>query len=138
MMIGSFRWNLFAGAVGFLGTLLASLPRNVWSTAFIHSCYSFLFLFIFTFAFRWVLGLLVQSSEMSRVKVEQPGAGAEPHRGRSIDLSTPEDGGMPGSQSDPAPEESFAFTPLNPPKLSTKLDQDPDELAKALRRMTEE
>lgn len=137
-MIGSFRWNLSAGAIGFLGTLLASFPRNVWKTALLQSTYSFLFLFLFMFLIRWVLGLMVQSSGITRESGDKAHDAADPHRGRTIDLSTPEDGGMPGSPQEQPPEDAGSFTPLNPPKLTTKLDQNPEELVKALRRMTDE
>ncbi|WP_438446917.1 hypothetical protein [Gorillibacterium sp. sgz5001074] len=137
-MIGSFRWNLFAGAVGFAGTLLASFPRNVWKTALIHSFYSFLFLILFTFVVRWVLALLIASSGVRSGPGDIQETGTEPHKGRTIDLSTPDNGEMPGSQTEQGSEDSLSFTPLNPPKLTTKMDQDPEELVKALRRMTEE
>jgi hypothetical protein len=147
-MIGSYRWNLFAGGIGLVGTLIISLPNNIWETALIQSLYSFLSLFLLTFIIRWVFGFLIRTSNAGSLK-----AGAVHHqesdspRGRTIDLSTPADGEpiLPRVEQQQGTgtyaasmDEDSVFTPLNPPKLSTKLEQDPEELVRALRRMTEE
>lgn len=138
-MIGSFRWNLLAGLIGFCGTMLISLPKNVWKTALVQSAYSFLFLFIFLFAVRWVLGFMIQASNASAPAHAVPGDTKEEafRKGQSIDLSTPDEGVYP---QDPAaaPAEDSGFAPLNPPKLTTKLDANPEDLVKALRHMSEE
>lgn len=148
-MIGSYRWNLFAGGIGLVGTLLISLPNNIWETALIQSLYSFLSLFLLTFIIRWVFGFLIRTSNSGSFK---PGVTFDQEtdspRGQTIDLSTPADGEVilprvdqqQGTGTNPANlDEDSVFTPLNPPKLSTKLEQqDPEELVRALRRMTEE
>jgi hypothetical protein len=134
-MIGNFRWNLATGLVGFLGTLAVSLPRNIIKTALVQSCYSFVFLFIFTFVVRWVLGLALHSGR-NPGKEGLGGHDAElMTKGQTIDLATPEDGAV-STQADSGEEDIFA--PLNPPKLSTKIDKNPEELVKAIRHMSEE
>lgn len=132
-MIGTFRWNLVSGMIGFIGTLFVSLPNNIMKTAFIQSCYSFAFLFFFAFVIRWVLGILIHSSGVGPQVPHQQSDQDNLQRGQSIDLATPNE----DSLSIDSVEDSL-FAPLNPPKLSTKLDQDPEELVKALRRMTDE
>lgn len=134
-MIGTFRWNLVTGLVGFLGTLAVSLPHNIMKTALVHSCYSFVFLFIFTFILRWALGLVLHSSR--KTGAEGPEAREDEFmiKGQTIDLATPEDGNGAGQA---ASGEDDAFAPLNPPKLSTKIDTNPEELVKAIRHMSEE
>lgn len=147
-MIGSYRWNLFAGGIGLIGTLFVSLPNNIWETALIQSLYSFLSLFLLTFVIRWVFGFLIRTSNTGSSKSGiKHGQETGSPRGRTIDLSTPADGdpNLPeveqqqgtGTSGAPTDEDSL-FTPLNPPKLSTKLEQDPEELVRALRRMTDE
>jgi hypothetical protein len=136
-MIGSFRWNLFAGAIGLIGTFLMSISQNVLNTALIKSVYSFIFLFIFTFVIRWILGILVSASGVNPGRDVPKEEFAESHKGRSIDYSTPEDDPI-NSKDHATEDDQLGFSPLNPPKLTTKLDQDPEEIVKALRRMTEE
>lgn len=134
-MIGTFRWNLFAGTVGLIGTFLMSISRNVLGTALIQSFYSFIFLFLFTFLIRWILGILVHTSSAQASMPLHKGEQSDSHIGKSIDYSTPDASPLPLAGSE---EEDSGFAPLNPPKLTTKVDQDPEELVKALRRMTEE
>lgn len=136
-MIGSFRWNVVAGVIGLIGTFMISVSQNVMKTALVQSLYSFLFLFFFTFAVRWVLGILVSASEANADGPPVREEAADSFRGRNIDYSTPEDGAAP-PEDNPEQGDQDGFAPLNPPKLTTKMDQQPDELAKALRRMTEE
>lgn len=136
-MIGTFRWNLLAGTVGFIGTLLASFHSNVWSTVLIHSIYSFLILFLFTFVVRWVLNVLILSSGTGSRPILESHESDGIRKGQSIDLSTPDDVGLP-LNGDSGQGDQMEFTPLNPPKLTTKLDNNPQELANALRRMTDE
>lgn len=138
-MIGTYRWNLITGLIGFLGTLAISMPRNIPKTALVQSGYSFALLFVFTYIIRWVLGMVIHSTAAAEPLPEES---LEPeqeqelaHKGQSIDLATPDDQAYPDV---PQPEEEEAFVPLAPPKLSTKLEQDPERLAKALRQMSEE
>ncbi|MDF2924699.1 MAG: hypothetical protein K0R57_3613 [Paenibacillaceae bacterium] len=133
-MFGTFRWNLAIGLIGFVATLILSAPQNIMKTALMQSGYSFLFLFLFTYLLRWLLGTIIHTSDAgsetpSPDSFEEPGT-----KGQTIDLATPDEKPAPVLASSP---EEAAFAPLNPPKLSTKLGQDPEEMASALRRMTE-
>ena len=134
-MIGTFRWNLATGIVGFLGTLLISMPHNILKTALTQSCYSFVFLFLFTFVVRWLLGTVLRSNGVSEEALASAAELNSAPKGQTIDLATPDDGSFPGMA--PAAEDG-GFSPLNPPKLTTKMDHHPEELVKAFRQMTEE
>jgi hypothetical protein len=133
-MSGTIRWNLITGLVGFLGTLLVSMPQNIFKTALIQSCYSFAFLFLFTFVVRWVLGLMLAASSSEGPTLPQA-TEQELAKGQTIDLATPSEDLLSAAD---VPAEEELFAPLNPPKLSTKVDQSPEELAQALRHMSEE
>lgn len=143
-MIGTYKWNLITGLVGFLGTLAISMPRNIPKTAFIQSGYSFAFLFAFTFIVRWVLGVALHQPQ-SAGDADLVDGESDDAKGLHIDLATPEDvpqaaltASQPSADAPAAAEETEGFTPLNPPKLSSKLGQEPEELARALRHMTTE
>ena len=134
-MAGTFRWNIVVGLIGFAVNLMISLPNNVMKTAFIQSGYSFIFLFLFTFLVRWLIGMILHSVEAPQVPDLQD-TPSGPTVGRTIDLATPdEDAGMAAVGDSEQAEEGFA--PLRPPKLSTKIEQSPEELAQILRQMTE-
>lgn len=136
-MIGSFRWNLYAGAIGLIGTFLMSFSQNVLSTALLQSFYSFAFLFFFTFLVRWILKILISASGANADRNTSQEERTDAHKGQSVDYSTPADDPL-FNRDAPAEDDESAFAPLNPPKLSTKLDQEPEEFVKAIRRMTEE
>lgn len=141
-MIGSVRWNFTAGFIGFVGTFMAAWQSNILSTVLLRSLYSGVTLFFIAFLFRWVLGAFIRTGTS-----EASGNDRESeleYKGRQIDLITP------GEEHDSLNErnseeseseqnaEAQAFTPLQPPRLVTKPDIEPQELANALRRMSEE
>ncbi|WP_159884354.1 hypothetical protein [Paenibacillus puerhi] len=146
-MIGTVKWNFIVGAIAFVVTFAMSAGNNIWLTTLLRSFYSFAILFVLVFAFRWLLGTfagLERLGELSSEDVE-----GEEVKGTAFDAITPPDQDAELHQmlknriddSAPPAEESL-FAPLNPPKLSTKISETPDdtprEMAQALRRMTEE
>jgi energy-coupling factor transporter transmembrane protein EcfT len=128
-MIGSIRWNIALGLIGFILTFFVSISNNIFSTTILHSLYSGLILFIVAFIFRWFFGTLFMESP------------SEKHIGSQLNLITPDETDeihqlMRGDQEiDREPSE---FTPLNPPKLVSKRNLDPEEMVKAIRHMSED
>lgn len=135
-MIGSIRWNLTAGLIGFAGTLLAAWQHNIISTALLRSLYSGTALFFIAFLFRWAFGVLIHRG-ISGPSDSAP-ENEQQYKGTQIDLATPESGDSPGQGATEQEAEEQTFAPLRPTRLATKSDIEPQELANALRRMSEE
>ncbi|GIQ68619.1 hypothetical protein XYCOK13_14430 [Xylanibacillus composti] len=139
-MHGTIRWNFAFGGAGAVLTLLISMPHNVWFTAMTRSVYAFVIFFLLTFLIRWWLGFIAAAANAAAA------ADGEAHYsgvGRQIDLQTPEEAEFPPAsrQSEGGSGQSEGedpFQPLNPPKLVSKPEQTPAEMANAVRRMTEE
>ncbi|MCZ8520030.1 MULTISPECIES: hypothetical protein [Paenibacillus] len=144
-MIGSLRWNLYAGLAAFLITFVLSIPNNIWLTTIVRSCYSFIVLFLLVFGCRWLLGTI---AGLNGLPAPQPSVmpaappAEEEGKGSAYDAMTPDQDAelhqmLKGSMSGTAPPEP-GFAPLTPPKLSTKVQPTPEELAQAVRQMSEE
>lgn len=137
-MIGTLRFNFYVAAAAFLITFLFSVTHNIIVTTLLRSLYSFVLVFALTFVVRYVLGTIVGLKHMTTA-AEDGEAADEAHKGNRFDAVTPNDESdlhqmlKPGGGG-----EAAEFAPLKPPKLSSKATQNPDELAQALRRMTEE
>lgn len=132
-MIGTILWNVIGGLVAFVGTFLLSIQTNLFITSFLRGLYSFVIMFVLLFVARWVIGLLlhtknpvtdVQASKEIHKETEQS------HVGKHFDLVTPDEDTNASSviESD--------FSPLNPPKLETKTESDPERLAQAVRHLS--
>lgn len=138
-MTGSIRWNVYGGAAAFLITFLASVSRNVFATTLLRSVYSFLLIFALIFLFRFVLHLILNGLGPALPPAEEDPASS--YTGTNVDLHTPEDDdlhNMLKANGNGTDTDGLDFAPLRPPKLMTKPDLDPEELANALRRMSEE
>lgn len=139
MMIGSIRWNFIVGAVSFLITFALSISNNIWLTTIIRSFYSFVILFLVVFLCRWILGSF---AGLNQHTPSQNIEASKETRGIAVDAITPDQDEelhqMLKHSLDP--NDSFAsdFSPLNPPKLSTKVNSNPEELVQALRQMSED
>jgi len=146
-MIGSIRWNLIAGLIGFAGTFLLSFTKNVLSTALTQSLYSGCILFVLCFVFRFLLGLLAKAAGLPvGDKASQQEAAEPSHLGQTIDLVTPASDAdnplelvKPDNSRDKTVEKSRSgdeFEPLAPPKFVSKLDA--LQMAEAVRKLTGE
>lgn len=138
MMIGTIRWNIATGIIGFMLTFLISYPNNVLSVTFRNSFYCLVILFVCMFGFRFVLGVMMvpgrPKEELRDEESQQPG------KGTTIDLTTPADMDLRGDLSKGTLDDSddSPFTPLNPPKLVSKIKNGtPEDLTRALRQMSE-
>ncbi|WP_281887593.1 hypothetical protein [Paenibacillus sp. YYML68] len=98
-------------------------------------------LFIVVFACRWLLGTFAGLNQWT----PQPPASDvnDGMKGTAFDAVTPmeqdeELHNMLKGRPSEDKEDEEQFSPLSPPKLSTKIDGSPEALADALRRMTDE
>ncbi|SDM98448.1 hypothetical protein SAMN04487897_101710 [Paenibacillus sp. yr247] len=144
MMIGTIRINVFVASVAGLLTFALSIGNNVVLSTCLKSVYSFLILFVLTFGFRWVLGIMI-GAEHAAGSSSHVNLTSESTVGQSLDFTTPDEdeetrelmkANMGSKNSSPSIE--MQFSPLNPPKLVTKNNLDPEQLAGALRRMSED
>jgi hypothetical protein len=143
MMIGTIRINLIVALLAGIFTFTLSIGNNLFLSSCIKAGYSFLILFIVTFGFRWVLGLLIGPvSSLEDSSLEDSSSAV----GQNLDLSTPDEDeetrqlmkSNHTNQTKDAHSNDMEFSPLNPPKLVTKNNLDPEQLAGALRRMSED
>lgn len=129
-MIGSILWNAVAGLAGAALIFLLSYGHNPLATSGVRALYSFLTLFAVTFAVRWLLATALKNGDgppEAAPPSPEAAEASEDEKGQSIDFTTPDDDYVDD------------FSPLNPPKLKTvKGPQNPEELAKAIRHMSEQ
>jgi hypothetical protein len=144
MMIGTIRINLIVAGLAGICTFLLSIGNNLFLTTCLRSIYSFAILFILTFGFRWVLGVFA-GSEFFASQSEGQLDTDEAHLGSQLDLATPDDNEatrqmLKDNLEKPGTSDAneLPFLPLNPPKLVTNNNLDPEQLAGALRRMSED
>ncbi|MDR6552794.1 hypothetical protein [Paenibacillus qinlingensis] len=143
MMIGTIRINFVVALLAGIFTFVLSISNNLFLSSCIKSGYSFLILFVVTFGFRWVLGLLIGSVSSLEGAAQDNSSSAV---GQNLDLLTPDEDEetrqlMKSNHANISKDEhsfEMQFSPLNPPKLATKNNLDPEQLAGALRRMSED
>lgn len=134
-MKGKLRFILIAGIVGFVFTFVLSIRNNLWMTSMYRALLAFVIWALLAFLLNWVIATMIGSRDAGSDDIERQ---QSDNRGNMLDLSTPDEDRelMDLIQSESSRKESGDFVPLNPPKLvSTK---DPEELAKAVRHLTEE
>jgi len=151
-MIGNIKINVWFGVFGFLITFLFSLSNNLWTTSLVRGCLGFILWFALAFLLRFILGVLATpgnatgkppasgaAAQMGEDLEEQPSANDQ-GRGNMLDITTPDQDHELNDLLTPKPSHSggdTGFAPLDPPKLVTTKEQDPEELAKALRHLTQ-
>jgi hypothetical protein len=147
-MIGTIRINFIVSMVAGIFTFLLSVGNNLFLTTCLRSLYSFMILFILTYAFRFLLAVFGGLDFFTPLASEQSESDSdESHLGSQLDLATPDDDEATRQMlrnnmdnSGQTLDDDLPFSPLTPPKLITKnnLDLDPEQLAGALRRMSED
>jgi hypothetical protein len=137
-MIGSWRLNVGFGGFGALLTFIFSLSNNPFGTIFLRSIYAFLVFAALAFLIRIVLGQLMNPAI-------KPGATStsEEERGAVLDLMTPDEGDslselMKEQWADSKGEAANGFQPLQTKRLVSLDNADPEEVVKAIRRLTDE
>jgi energy-coupling factor transporter transmembrane protein EcfT len=145
-MIGTIRINWIVSLVAGIFTFLLSVGNNLLLTTCLRSLYSFVILFILTFVFRFLLAVFGGTDFFTPLGSGQSESESdEGHLGSQLDLATPDvdeatrqmlrkNMDNPGQTFD----DDLPFSPLTPPKLITKNNLDPEQLAGALRRMSED
>jgi hypothetical protein len=136
-MAGIWKWIAGFGAGGAVLIFLLSAWRNPIGTTLLRSVYAFVAFAALAGALRLLLGryLVPQTGQPAPEEPEE--------RGRHLDLTTPDEeealnqlireqwtGGSPRDQ-------AAEFKPLNPKRLVTLDHVTPEELASAVRRMSE-
>ncbi|KOS03984.1 MULTISPECIES: hypothetical protein [Paenibacillus] len=136
MLFGSLRINLWSGVVGFILTFVLSVGSNLLTTSLIRGLIAFVFWFLLAFVLRWTLGVVARpdlGNAQSRASSQVDGVGG------NLDLTTPDENENLNELLKPKPEQTDegknGFAPLNPPKLVS--NKDPEELAKAVRHLTD-
>lgn len=136
-MRGTIRFNLVAGVIGLVVTFLLSFSNNLFLTSLMRAATAFVIWFLLAFALRWVLTFVTTEHHDVHLGVDDINLTSD-ERGKQLDLTTPDETDELNDLLKPKPVQSNElqeFTRLDPPKLvSTK---DPEELAKAVRHLTE-
>ncbi|MNE53991.1 hypothetical protein D3C87_208990 [compost metagenome] len=138
-MAGKIGFNWLFGAIGFIITFIVSFSNNILTTSLIRSSIAFIVWFILAFALRWLLGFL-RTSPSEPDLPEMESAADDEDLGTMLDLTTPDESEELNDllkQKPDVPSEPSGFSPLNPPKLVKTSEQDPEEMVKALRHLTE-
>jgi hypothetical protein len=135
-MIGSWRLNVGFGAFGALLTFLFSLSNNPLGTTFIRSLYAFLVFAALAFVIRIVLGQLLNPA------LKPAAAGVlEEDRGAVLDLTTPDESlseMMKEQWADGKGETVKGFQPLQPKRVVSLDNPNPEAVVQAIRSLTDE
>jgi hypothetical protein len=124
--------------MGFGFTFLLSVGNNFLTTTLLHSLYGFIIMFGVCFVVRWVLGTFAGIKEFEQSAASKA---LRDGKGEAVDSVTPGDeeelNQLLKNNMNGADSSGSEFTLLKPKKL-TALPEDPEELAQALRRLSEE
>lgn len=137
-MIGTWRLNVGFGAFGAILTLLFSLSNNPLGTTLQRSLYAFLVFAVIGFVVRLVLGQLLNPEA-----VLEGINSSEEDRGAVLDLTTPDEGNslselMKEQWADGKDETVKGFQPLQPKRLVSLDNPNPEQVVQAIRRLTDE
>lgn len=138
-MLGTWRLNVGFGGFGALLTFLFSLSNNPIGTTMLRSVYAFLVFAALAFAVRFVLGQLMVPAAPRHEETIIP----EEERGAVLDITTPDEGDslsemMKEQWADGKAEPVKGFQPLQPKRLVSLDNPDPEEVVQAIRRLTDE
>jgi hypothetical protein len=141
-MIGSWRWNVLFGGFGAILTFLISLSTNPFGTTFLRSIYAFLTFAVIAFVVRGVLGVLMSPAMSPAVNRKMP-EGSDEERGAVLDMMTPDEGDelselLKEQWADGKTQPLKGFEPLQPKRLVSLDNPDPDQVVQAIRRLTDE
>ncbi|MFC4307398.1 hypothetical protein [Cohnella boryungensis] len=137
-MTASWRFKVGFGGFGAVLTLLFSLSNNPLGTTLLRSLYAFLAFTALAFVVSFLLSQLLRpGSAAANLDV------AEPERGAVLDLTTPEEDEaltemMKDQWADGKGEPVKGFQPLQPTRLVSLDNPNPEEVVQAIRRLTDE
>jgi hypothetical protein len=141
-MLGSVRWNLIMGAIGMLLAFIFSLGNNDFIVSILRGLYAFGAFFLLGYMLRGALHIIVGTTSIAEVAEQLPD---DPSVGTNVDMTTPVEGedlnqllksqleGIPGSA-----QGDHLFKPFEPTRLVPTQNKEPEELAQAIRHLTEE
>jgi len=145
-MLGTWRWNIGFGIAGLLLTALFSIGKNPLSVTLFRSMYAFIAFFVLAFAVRFIIALILKPPAMIGEQTQQ-----DESKGSQLDLLTPDESddlnallksqmkeGISSGKEAEIGQDKAEFRPLNPPQLVSAKNNDPEELAKAIRHLTGE
>jgi len=142
-MKSSWRFPIGFGASGALLTFLISLSNNTLGTTLLRSFYAFLAFAALAFAASFVLGQLLAPGKPAASDGED-----SPNRGGVLDLTTPDEGDAlsemmkeqwaEGKTAATKDEAVQSFQPLQPKRVVSLDNPNPEEVAQAIRRLTDE
>ncbi|WP_458119155.1 hypothetical protein [Paenibacillus sp. Z6-24] len=146
-MAGNIKLNLWFGIIGFVITFLVSFGNNLWTTSLFRGILGFVVWFLLAFVLRFILGILANPAGAvpkmppgDEESIQQELSQDDQDRGSRFDVVTPDQDNELHDLLTPKPANSGQkdeFAPLNPPKLVSTKQQDPEELAKAVRHLTQ-
>ncbi|WP_256761348.1 hypothetical protein [Cohnella sp. WQ 127256] len=137
-MMGSWRLNVGFGGFGAILTFLFSLSNNPLGTTFMRSLYAFIVFAAIAFVVSLVLGQLMNPNKKVE-EIETP----DQDRGTVLDVMTPDEGDslsemMKEQWADGKGETIKGFQPLQPQRLVSLDNPNPEEVVQAIRRLTDE
>jgi hypothetical protein len=136
-MIGSWRLCVGFGGFGAILVFLFSLSNNPLGTTFQRSLYALLVFTGIAFAVSVILGVLLNPRAKSGNDL------TEEERGSVLDIVTPDEGQslsdmMKEQWADGKGEAVKGFQPLQPKRLVSLDNPNPEEVVQAIRRLTDE
>lgn len=150
-MIGTIRWNFYAGFLGFLLTFTLSAGGNFAIRALLHGFYSFLIVFTVVFVLRWLLGTVggLKEVPLPEAAADLGRGGPDEAAGQAFDERTPDEEehlndllkeqlhNPPAGQAQEDGGAGGSFVPLAPQKLKAVSDAEAEQLAQAMRHLKE-
>lgn len=138
-MTGSWRLIIGFGGFGAFLTFLFSLSNNPFGTTILRSFYAFVVFAALAYAVRFVLGHLI----IPAVPAQEAANLSDEDRGAVLDLTTPDEGDslsemMKEQWSGSKDDSEKGFQPLQPKKLVSIDDPNPEDVVQAIRRLTDE
>ncbi|GAB6931476.1 hypothetical protein JCM10914A_54590 [Paenibacillus sp. JCM 10914] len=132
-MMNRLRFYLISGFAGFIFTFILTIRNNPWMTSMNRALIALVIWCALAVLLRWLLGAIAKPAVVKEIDAASESQLRE-DRGTRLDLTTPDEDRELMDLMHADAKEGGGFVPLNPPKLvSTK---DPEELAKAVRHLT--
>lgn len=150
-MIGSWRWNVAFGFTGAILTIIFSISSNLLHIVLLRSLYAFISFFLLAYAVRAIFSQIMMPPVLTPALDKD-----EEQKGAQLDLVTPPHTDdlndllksqltntgvqLPDNQKAIKQEQQkqVEFKPLNPPQFISSNNNEPEELAKAIRHLTGE
>lgn len=140
------KWRIYVGFGGFGAVLtwLFSFSSNPIGTTLVRGVYAFVTFTAIAYVISLLLGQLLQPSDKSEPAIPDLQDESSADRGSNLDLITPDEGDelaemMKERWTDGKGEaQSASFQPLEPKRLVSLDNPNPEEVVQAIRRLTDE